>query len=206
MKELCYETWKRRELYEFFSAMSNPFYSATFNLDVTELYDYVKRHGLSFYYALTYLVTKAVNSVEALRCAMHDGVPVLYEKRLPSFTDLKPGADAFHIVTMPCEGGIDEFCAAAREKSRAQTCFIDMENEGDDLIFISCLPWVELTAFTNERNCEKDDAIPRITWGKYRRENGRLILGMSIELNHAFADGKHIGDFATELRRLIEEL
>ena len=67
MKELCYDTWRRRELYEFFSPMSNPFYSVTFNLDVTELYDYVKSQGLSFYYALTYLVTKAVNSVGALR-------------------------------------------------------------------------------------------------------------------------------------------
>lgn len=29
---------------------------------------------------------------------------------------------------------------------------------------------------------------------------------MSVELNHAFADGKHVGDFAVELRRLIESL
>ena len=206
MKELCYDTWRRRELYEFFSPMSNPFYSVTFNLDVTELYDYVKSQGLSFYYALTYLVTKAANSVEALRYAMHDGVPVLHDARRPSFTDLKPGADSFHIVTMAADGDIADFCREAKRKSDGQTCFIDMTSESDDLIFISCLPWIELTAFTNERNCEKDDAIPRITWGKYHNENGKKILGMSVELNHAFADGKHVGDFAVELRRLIESL
>lgn len=207
MKELCYDTWRRRELYEFFSPMSNPFYSVTFNLDVTELYDYVKSQGLSFYYALTYLVTKAVNSVEALRYAMHDGVPVLHDARRPSFTDLKPGADSFHIVTMAADGDIADFCREAKRKSDGQTCFIDMTSESDDLIFISCLPWIELTAFTNERNCEKDDAIPRITWGKYHNnENGKKILGMSVELNHAFADGKHVGDFAVALRRLIESL
>lgn len=206
MQSIDYGKWERRELYEFFSPMSNPFFSVTFNLDVTELYDYVKSRNLGFYYALTYLVTKAVNSVRALRVTMHGGEPVLLDERIPSFTDLKKGAETFHIVTMRCDGDIDDFCRAAKIKSAAQTSFIDMSNEGDDLIFISCLPWVELTAMTNERDYVKDDAIPRITWGKYRDDNGRKILGMSLELNHAFADGKHVGDFAAELRRLIEEL
>lgn len=206
MQTIDYEKWERRELYEFFSPMSNPFFSVTFNVDVTELYDYVKPRGLSFYYALTYLVTKAVNSVTALRYAMRDGAPVLFDERKPSFTDLKHGADTFHIVTMPCEGSLEDFCLAAKQKSEAQTFFIDPNSEGDDLIFISCLPWVELTALTNERSFVKDDAVPRIAWGRYRSENGRKILGMSLELNHAFADGKHIGDFATELRRLMESL
>lgn len=206
MQTIDYEKWERRELYEFFSPMSNPFYSVTFNVDVTELYDYVKPKGLSFYYALTYLVTKAVNSVRALRYAMHDGSPVLLDERMPSFTDLKSGADTFHIVTMPCKGSLEDFCAEAKRKSAAQTSFIDMSSESDDLIFISCLPWVEMTAMTNERNFVKDDAVPRIAWGKYRIENGHKILGMSLELNHAFADGKHVGEFALELRRLISEL
>lgn len=206
MEKLDFNTWERKELYGFFANMSNPFFSVTFNLDVTELYDYVKPRGLSFYYALVYLVTKATNSVPALRCTMRDGAPVLLDERIPSFTDMKKGAEIFHIVTMPCDGGLEEFCAEARQRSSAQTVFIDESSEGDELIFISCLPWVELTALTNERNFVKDDAIPRIAWGKYRDDNGRKILGMSLELNHAFADGKHIGDFERELTRLIRNL
>ncbi len=206
MQQIPFDSWERKELYGFFADMSNPFFSVTFNLDVTELYDYVKPRGLSFYYALTYLVTKAVNSVKALRYTMRDGSPVLLDERIPSFTDLKKGADTFYIVTMPCEGDIDAFCVEAKRRSSLQTSFIDESSESDELIFISCLPWVELTALTNERNYVKDDAIPRIAWGKYRDDNGRKILGMSLELNHAFADGKHVGDLAIELRRLIEEL
>ncbi len=206
MQRISFDEWERRELYGFFADMSNPFYSVTFNLDVTELYEYVKTRGLSFYYALTYLVTRAVNSVRALRFTMRDGTPVLLDERIPSFTDLKKDAETFHIVTMPCDGSIEDFCALAKKRSAEQTSFIDKSSESDELIFISCLPWIELTAMTNERNFVKDDAIPRIAWGKYHEENGRKILGMSIELNHAFADGKHIGDFAAALRNLIREL
>lgn len=206
MVKIDYDNWERRELFEFFSAVSQPFYSVTFNLDVTNLYNYTHSRRLSFYYALTYLVTKAVNSVDNFLYAIEDGEIVKHDELLCSFTDLKKDSDNFHIVTMPCEGTLDEFCAAAEKKSAAQKEFINMEEEGKNLIFISCLPWIELTGLTNERNFDRDDNIPRIAWGKYHEDNGRKVLGMSLELNHRFCDGVHIGKFAKVLERLIAEL
>lgn len=206
MTEIDYESWERRELFEFFSNVSQPFYSTTFNLDVTKLYDYTHSRGLSFYYALCYLATKAVNSVRNFRYAIEDGRVVLLDELLPSFTDLRKDSDSFYIVTMPCEGSLDEFCLAAKAKSQAQTEFINMDSEGKNLIFFSCMPWIEITGMTNERNFDRDDNIPRIAWGKYREDKGRKVLGINLELNHRFCDGVHIGRFATELERLISEL
>ena len=200
------DRWPRREQFSFFSAISNPFYSVTFTLDVTGLYHYAHTHGLSFYYALVYLSTLSINRVEAFRYAIQDGKVVLLDERLPSFTDLKPGSESFHIVTMPCRGSLAEFCAAAREKSLAQTRFLCQEAESSALIYFSCLPWVDLTALTNEGLTDPDDAIPRIAWGRYREKNGRKVLGFSMELNHRFVDGVHIGKFAAEMEKLIQEL
>lgn len=201
-----YESWPRRGLYEFFSRVSNPFYSVTFNLDVTGVYEYAKENGLSFYLALTWLVTRALNSVEAFRYARLDGSIVRLGERVPSFTDMKKGAEHFHIVTMPAGGDIKRFCLDAKRRSETQEEFIVMSGEGPELIYISCLPWVELTALTNERDFDPDDAIPRIAWGKYREENGRKILGLSVELNHRFTDGYHIGKFNEALCDLIAGL
>lgn len=206
MRKIDPNTWSRREIFDFFSKISNPFYSVTFNVDVTEVYAYAKRSGLSFYYALVYLVTKAVNSVEAFRYGIVDGELVLFDERSPSFTDLKKGSESFHIVTMPCEGNIAEFCQEAKRRSAEQTTFLSTDKESADLIYFSCLPWVELTALTNERDFDPDDAIPRISWGKFHERDGRKILGMSLELNHRFTDGVHIGKFADALQNLIEQL
>lgn len=206
MRKIDPNTWSRREIFDFFSKISNPFYSVTFNVDVTEVYAYAKRSGLSFYYALVYLVTKAVNSVEAFRHGIVDGELVLFDERSPSFTDLKKGSESFHIVTMPCEGNIAEFCQDAKRRSAEQTTFLSTDKESADLIYFSCLPWVELTALTNERDFDPDDAIPRISWGKFHERDGRKILGMSLELNHRFTDGVHIGKFADALQKLISEL
>lgn len=207
MRPIDYENWPRRELFEFFSAISQPFYSVTFRVDVTRLYDYVKPRGLSFYYALIYLCTEAINSVEAFRAAIEGGRPVLLDKRAASFTDMKKGAESFHIVTMPAEmGTLEQFCCAAAEKSRSQRGFIDPAAESGALIYFSCLPWVDITALTNERDFDKDDSIPRVAWGRYTGENGKKTLGLSLEVNHRLIDGLHIGRFAQELERLIDEL
>ena len=206
MRKIDPNTWSRREIFDFFSKISNPFCSVTFNVDVTEVYAYAKRSGLSFYYALVYLVTKAVNSVEAFRYGIVDGELVLFDERSPSFTDLKKGSESFHIVTMPCEGNIAEFCQDAKRRSAEQTTFLSTDKESTDLIYFSCLPWVELTALTNERDFDPDDAIPRISWGKFHEWDGRKILGISLELNHRFTDGVHIGKFADALQNLIEQL
>lgn len=39
--------------------------------------------------------------------------------RAPGFTDMKKGGDCFYIVTMPCEGTLAEFNAAAKARSAA---------------------------------------------------------------------------------------
>lgn len=198
-------SWPRREAFEFFSQMSQPFFSVTFKQDVTRLYQYAKENRISFYYSLVYLCTQAINQVEPFRYAIQGEDLILFDRRVPSFTDLKPGSNQFHIVTLPCEGSVQDFCAAAKAKSAAQTTFLDQE-DSLDLIYFTCLPWVELTALTNERNFDPDDAVPRIAWGKYAQEGERKVLHISLELNHRFVDGIHVGRFHEALSALIEAL
>ena len=185
MHKIDMNTWPRAELFRFFSGVSQPFYSVTFRVDVTNLHAYTKARGISFYYALGYLVTDAVNSVVNFRYTIRDGEVWLLDKRIPSLT---------------------EFCCAAKAKSAAQQSFLDQDCETDVLIYISTTPWFDLTSCTNERDFDKDDAIPRITWGKYVPENGRETLGMSLEVSHRFIDGYHLGQFYQTLQKSIDEL
>ena len=38
--------------------------------------------------------------------------------------------------------------------------------ETSDLLFISCLPWVEIAGLTNPRDFDQDDSVPRVVWGE----------------------------------------
>ena len=117
MKYIDKLIWSRAELFDFFSTVDHPFYSTTFRVDVTQLHKYTKSHGISFYYALTYLVTKAINQVENFRYTIHDGKVALLEERIPSFTDIKKDSEQFYIVTVRCQDSMEKFCRIAKEKS-----------------------------------------------------------------------------------------
>lgn len=210
METIRFEDWDRKETYGFFSKISNPFYMVTFRQDVTDLYRYVKANGLSFYLGMIWACTEAMNRVPAFRVAMRGGAPVLLDRRDPSFTDMQPGSEQFHIVTMEHIPEIGGFCREAARLSRGQNGFIDLGQEKDSLIYYSSLPWIELTALTNERDLSSpealDDNIPRVAWGKYTEENGRKRLHISVEVNHRFVDGFHIGQFAKGLEDVIRTL
>ena len=210
MRVIDPDSWERKDIYNFFAPLSDPFYSVTFRIDVTELYEYTKTRGLSFFQGLVWACTEAVNGTEAFLMAVRDGQLVMLDWRDPSFTDLKAGSEKFHIVTMEHIRDIDEYCREAVRLSAAQETFIDPAKESDSLIYYSCLPWVDMTAFHGERDYSSpgalDDSIPRVTWGKYTEENGRKKLCIAVEVNHRFIDGVHIGRFAERLEQQIKSL
>lgn len=206
MKILEPEHWERREIFEFFSGVSQPFYTLSFNLDVSRLYDFAHERGISFYLACVWVVSRAVNSVPAFLISLEKGELVRLEGRSPSFTDMKPGSECFHIVSTHAEDDIESFCRRAKKLSLEQSCFIDCEKESSSLIYISCLPWLELSCATNERNFDRDDSVPRVTWGKYFVRDGRKMLNFSLEVNHRFIDGVHAGQLAQAMEEIIKAL
>lgn len=206
MKTIDVANWDRRQIYELFSACDHPFYSVSFELDVTNLRRYTHESGLSFYYSLSYLITEAMESVEALRLRIRGGTLVTVDELIPSCTDLQPGSDCFVILTLPRGGDMAAFCRRAKALSRAQKTLLDPKMEArDDLIYFSCLPWFTLTGFVTERNLDVNDCIPRVTWGKYQTRGGRCILNVTVEVNHRTVDGVHLGRFYTALQQKIDK-
>ena len=177
MRELDLQTWPRRAVYELFSGCDWPFYQISFPLDVTRLRAYTKKEGLSFYYTLAWLLTKGMEQQEAFLIRIREGRLFVMDELLPSCTDLRPGAEVFHFVTLPAGDDPADFCRRAREISQTQTRMFDEALEArDDVVYFSCLPWLPVLSLTNERRVDPDDCIPRVGWGKYQEQNGRLTL------------------------------
>lgn len=207
MRKIDLSAWPRREIYEAHAGMTSPFFMISFRVDVTRVYDWARPRGLSFYYAMVWLTAAAMNSVENFRYTWRGDEVWLADARDPSFTDLHPGSELYHIVTLPAGDSPEEFCRRAKEASQSQTRFLDLSKESGDLIFVSCLPWLDLTAVRCERNLDPRDCTPRLTWGKYTEDGtGRKVLCLCVEANHAFVDGLHVGRFAQKLDELIAAL
>ena len=104
MRELDLQTWPRRAVYELFSGCDWPFYEISFPLDVTRLRAYTKkRRTVVLLYACV-----AFGEGHAGAGGIFDPYPegrlFVMDELLPSCTDLRPGAEVFHFVTLPGRG------------------------------------------------------------------------------------------------------
>lgn len=207
MQEIDLSTWQRRQLFELFSGCDWPFYALSFPLDVTNLRAYTKKEGLSFYYALSWLLTKAMEQQEAFCIRIRDGRLFVLDELMPSCTVLAPGEEAFRIITLPHGETLPDFCERAKKTAENQAVLFDEALESrDDVVYFSCLPWLPVLSMTNERHTDPDDCIPRVGWGKYQEQNGRLTLPICLEVNHKTVDGLHIGRLYAYLQNAIDSL
>jgi chloramphenicol O-acetyltransferase type A len=201
-------TWDRKEHFDFFSRETDsPLYDVTTQIDVTHFYKYVKQHNLSFYYGLIVATTKVMNQIENFRYKIRGSEVYLAERLIPSFTDLKPGSELFHIVTLDFEGELAAFVEEATRVSAAQqSYFPTSEYEQDVMIQFSCLPWFSFTNLGNELSLDRDDSIPKVTWGKFEKQGDRLLLPYSIQVNHRLVDGIHLGKLINQLQLYLDTL
>lgn len=200
-------TWPRRELYEKFFNISCPFFSVTFPVDVTAVHAWARQNRVSFYHLLTWLSTGAMNAVPEFRLRVIDGQLVEIDRGDPSFTSLRKGERQFRIITVPFEDDPLTFCRHAKEADELQSVFIRNDLEAENLIYVSCLPWFDVTGLKEEHGDDPNDLIPHLTWGRYyQTQNDRLELHMTVTANHRVIDGFHVGEFKAELDRRIAAL
>lgn len=201
--------WKRKPLCDFFGQLDFPFYGVTFRVDVTRLIERAKTEGISSYYAAVWASMRAVNGLDAFLYKVRGDTIVRHDFLSPSFT--VPAEDElFKIVNLSWrpDEPLTEFCARAKRKVEVQTALLpsDADEARDDLVYISCLPWLDFSMLTNETSLNRDDSVPRFTWGKYGGTAGARTMPYSVQVNHRLIDGRAIGAFNAALQRALDAL
>ncbi|QGY42982.1 chloramphenicol acetyltransferase [Maribellus comscasis] len=210
MKTIDIENWDRKEHFLFFSRMDYPQYNICMDIDVTNFLAFIKARKLSFYYSMIYVASTALNRIKNFRYRIRDGKVVLHDQIHPSFTDMDEDKNAglFKFVTLDLRGDIETFEKKAKEANKNQTEYFEFEKLAgrDDLIFITCIPWISFTHISHTISLNKNDSVPRISWGKYFKRDEKVCLPFSVQVNHALVDGLHIGKYIDELQQYIDNL
>lgn len=209
-KILDIETYYRRGVYRHFTQDCKCSTSITSRIDVTDLYDYSKRTGTKFYINFVYLLSKTLNSRDDYRMvyrwqtndiAVYDKVnPINYvfhddtETCTPVYTEYYEDYDMFY-----------KACADDMEKAK-QTREYALDYEGHPNWFdASYISWLSYDSLTLEIPDGYLYFQPIVNWGKYREENGRLMMPVSVRLNHAVADGYLVAKVFSLLEKEIYE-
>ena len=199
------ETWPRKDAYQLFSRGYLPYFSVTTPLDVTELYRYAKGEGLSFYRAMIYVVTRAMNELEPFRLRIRPQGIAVCDTVSPSYTTAgREGTFGIcNVDYLPGETMAD-FCRRALEQEKRQGDGMVVEDDvRDDLIFFSCVPWFVTTSVLQEQPTDPDDSFPRVLWDRIHEEKGRKLVNFTLQLNHRLLDGAHVRDLLQRMEELM---
>ncbi len=188
------ETYYRKGVFRHFSEDCKCSVSMTSRVDVTRLVDVSKLSGTKFYINFLYLLTRVLNSRDDYRMAY-----LWQTNELICYDVINPTQYVFHEDTETCTPVYTNYdpdyktfygnALADVEKAKETREYgLDPANHPNwfDASYISWLSYDSL-------NVELPDGYlyfqPIINWGKYREENGRLMLPLTVRMNHAIADG-----------------
>ena len=203
-------TYYRKGVYRHFTEDCKCSTSMTARIDVTELVKYSKAKGTKFYINFLYILSKVLNSRDDYKMAY-----LWQTKELICYDVINPIQYVFHEDTETCtpvyssyNEDYDVFYKNAlddvEQAKKTHEYGLDAANHPNwfDASYISWLSYDSL-------NIELPDGylyfLPIINWGKYREENGRLMMPITVRLNHAVADGYLIANVYRLLEKEIEE-
>lgn len=195
-------TYARKEHFEHFLHMRNPYTGITAEVDVRTLRGYCRRKGKSFYLAFVHAAACAANRIPEFRQRIHDGCVVEYDTCGTSHTELLEN-NTYCYCNLMHDMDWEEYFPYAeeeRQRSRQEASVTDGDVEG--LYFISALPWIHYSELLQPYG--GDESNPRISWGKYEETSGKLMMPVSVMVHHSLADGLHIGLFFKYLQEEIE--
>lgn len=203
------DEYYRKGVYRHFTEDCKCSVSITNRIDVTDLYAKSKARGRKFYINFLYLLAKTINSREDYRMAYlwQSNELIVYDK-------INPIQYIFHDDTETCTpvyteyiADYEQFYAACEEDIRKakETREYLLDPMGHPNWFdASYISWLSYDAL----NVELPDGHlyfqPIVNWGKYREENGRLMMPVSVRMNHAVADGYLIAKVFLTLEEMIK--
>ena len=196
------ETYKRRSHFEYFNSLEYPYVGTTSNVDISTFLEKVKKEKLPFFFSFCYNVSKAANSVPQFRQRIIDGKIIEFQYCQTSHTvALEDGT--FCYCTLNADMPFEDYIAYATEEQEKAKRKRSIEDDGSlSKLFISTLPWLSFTSLVQPVPIPAD-SNPRITWGRYFEQEGKVLMPVTVLCNHALIDGLHIAAFYEALERSL---
>ena len=194
-------TWNRKEHFEFFSQMEEPFFGITLSIDCSKAYQKAKDLNVPFFVYYLHKTLVAVNSIENFRYRIIDGEVYVYDQINASATIMREDK-TFGFSLIEFNTDIHKFNLTAQEEiNRIQntTGLFTRSFDEPNLIHFSAIPWVNFTSLSHARSYTHPDSCPKISFGQLINENNTLKIPISIHVHHGLADGYHVGLFLEKL-------
>lgn len=200
-----FENWNRKGYFNKFFYEYQNLYSITVELEITKLFNFIKKENYKFYPTFIYIITTAVNNFKEFKMDFDD------EKRLGYYDVVHPSYAIFNdeeklftsIHTQYNKDFKTMYANIIEDKEKYKSANTFFANSHPKNCFcISCFPWASYTSFSVNTAGENSPLLPMILCGKYFYRDNKTFIPFTVNIHHAAADGYHTGMFINFLQDL----
>lgn len=192
------ENWNRKEHFEHFRKMEEPFFGATVEIDCTQAYQTAKKSNASFFIFYLHKTLTAVNAVENFKYRISEDKIYINDRIDASSTiGREDGTFGFSLIEYhPDFKTFEENALAEIKRVQNTKGLFTRSFDDDNLIHFSAIPWLNFTGLSHARSFTFPDSCPKISFGKLMTsETGKRTMAMSVHVHHGLMDGLHLGKF-----------
>ena len=196
MKTLDINTWSRKQHYNHFNALADPYFAVTIPFNVTKAYRFSKENNVSFFAKYLHDCMKALNSIENFKYRIENDEVVVHDVIHASAT-LMRSDNTFGFSFIHYHDDLNVFINNINEEKKRieKTGELYPPQNTIDCIYCSAMPWVNFSGHKEPVSATKE-SVPKFAYSKVQEHNGELIMNVAISANHALVDGYHVGLFS----------
>lgn len=191
--------------FDFFNKMAAPHFNITANIEIGDLFAFLKDKQVPITPTLVYIFSRAANEIPEFRQRIRGDQIVEHEVVSPSFTVKTEKSKFFSFCYVDFQMDKLSFIEAAQKSmlSMNEDPSFEDEEERDDFLFFSSIPWISFTGFQHAMHNGKVDSIPRIVWGKAFSSEGKNLMPVSVQVHHALVDGEQVAQYFKKCEKII---
>ncbi len=204
--KLNLNTWNRKEHFQFFKQMEEPFFGITTRIDCTKAYAKSKEMGVSFFTYYLHKTLLSVNAVENFRYRIIGDEIYIFDNIDASATIFREDK-TFGFSLIQYSENLNDFAESTKkeiERVKNTTGLITRDFE-INLIHFSAVPWIDFTSYSHARSFSWPDSCPKISFGKMVEENNKKTMAMAVHVHHGLMDGYHVGEFVSLFQEMMNE-
>lgn len=198
------DTWERKDCFNHFFNNAKCTYSITVNIDITNLYTYIKNNNLKLYPVFTWIVSRAVNNYPEFKMAFdNEGRLGFYDEIGPSYSVLNEKTKVMSDLYTSFSSSFAEFYNDMNNSLTNYKQDPHFTSEFKNNFFIvSCLPWINYSSFNVNNEGSTPFLFPMVTWGKFIEAGNKITMPVTIQIHHAAADGYHCSLFFSDVTEM----
>ncbi len=206
MEVIDIDSWKRKQHYNHFRTLKDPFFGVVFSVDVTEAYAYATSNAVSFFGKYLHACMLAMNEIDELKLRIVGESVVKYDVINASATLMRSN-ETFGFSYIEFDQDLNRFLSHIdSEKHRIEDtgALFPLRNDAQ-CIHCSALPWVNFSGH-KEPVSGQLESIPKLAFSKVTSDlQGHKIMNVSIQVNHALVDGYHVGLFVEKFQHYLNK-